>query len=71
LEGIDARPSYHLAVAPEAEPFAQAVITYLRDPAQAWSAGAAARRHMARHYHWEQTLVPLAAVVAGETVEAS
>jgi len=68
LEGIDARPGYHLAVAAEAEPFARAVITYLRDPAKAWSAGAAARRHMARRYRWEQTLAPLDALVAGETV---
>lgn len=70
LEGIEAQPSYHLAVAAAAEPFAQAVIDYLRDPARAWSAGAAARRHMARRYRWEQTLAPLAAVVAGERVEA-
>ena len=70
LEGINARPGYHLAVAGEAEEFAQAVITTLRDPAKGWSAGAAARRHMARHYRWEQTLAPLAALVAGEGVEA-
>lgn len=70
LEGIDARPGYHLAVASEANGFARAVIDYLQDPAKAWSAGAAARRHMARHYRWEQTLAPLAAVVAGEGVEA-
>jgi len=71
LEGIDARPGYHLAVAEGAERFTEAVVTYLRDPPKAWSAGAAARRHMARHYRWEQTLAPLAAVVAGDSVEAS
>ncbi len=71
LEGIDARPGYHLAVAEGPERFAEALLDYLRDPARAWSAGRAARRHMARRYRWEQVLGPLAAVVAGETAEAA
>ncbi len=64
VEGIDARPGYHLAVAEGRERFTEAVLTYLRDPARAWSAGAAARRHMARHYRWEQALAPLDAALA-------
>jgi len=67
LEGIDARPGYHLAVADTAERFAEAILTYLRDPARAWSAGAAARRHIGRRYRWEQTLDPLDAALAQTT----
>jgi len=62
LEGIDAEPGRHLLVAADPDEFAAAVIGLLRRPDQARAMGQAARRHMASHYRWEQTLAPLMAL---------
>jgi glycosyltransferase involved in cell wall biosynthesis len=63
LEGIEAEPDVHLAVAEDAAALARAIVDLLRDREGARVMGEAAREHMSNHYRWEQAMAPLGALL--------
>lgn len=64
-QGTDGTAGRDFLLADEAEPFAEAVLGLLRDPARARALGTAGRRFVEENYDWEVVLEPLDRILSG------